>query len=314
MLFDKIFLLILVIALGIFWFFVSKDEDKPKISITNNNNKPALSIETNENVLIKNGTIKNGYEDGIGLGEPIHIIEKNVGEFQSRGYLDEITKKYETSPFASKIYFFDYIDGVKSLDYSQETLIILVRDTINEKIDLKNWKIFDYKKNIAYDLEAITTGEETSIPFIVSGGHSIFVNSGRSPVGHSFRVNKCSGFLTQFHRFYPQIKVDCPESRDITVDYGQVPFGDDVCFREITKLKKCETPVEIPSNISYQCRNLLENQISEKGCTDLYKDDDDFYTKEWRSFLGIENEIWPEKNGVIILFDGENKLVSTMIY
>ncbi|MBI3632825.1 MAG: hypothetical protein HY226_00880 [Candidatus Vogelbacteria bacterium] len=45
-----------------------------------------------------------------------------------------------------------------------------------------------------------------------------YIIYGESPIGNSFRVNKCFGYLTQYQTYYPPVIVSCPECQSTKVE------------------------------------------------------------------------------------------------
>ncbi len=56
--------------------------------------------------------------------------------------------------------------------------------------------------------------KETDV--VVRGGSTIFLIEGQSPIGVSFRVNRCSGYLAQFQTFYPPIEIKVSDTFSLT--------------------------------------------------------------------------------------------------
>ena len=41
-------------------------------------------------------------------------------------------------------------------------------------------------------------------------GEKAIIITGKSPLGTSFKLNKCAGYFEQFHEFAPELNIDCP--------------------------------------------------------------------------------------------------------
>lgn len=150
-------------------------------------------------------------------------------------------------------------------------------------------------------------------PIFLDPGGKAIVTTGQSPVGYSFRVNKCTGYLEQFQDFNPRLSRDCPYPRDEYLPSG--PGGlDDICLDYIERLPKCEIVKSIPAHLSSQCQEYVSTKINYKSCVDTHRDDADFYKNEWRIFLGRSDEMWKEKRETIELLDKSGSLIKSISY
>ena len=101
---------------------------------------------------------------------------------------------------------------------------------------------------------------------IVGPGSSIYIIQGISPLGVSFRVNKCIGYLAQYQDFYPLL------------------------------------PKPIIDELTYNT------------CVDAHKTDLDFYTNDWRIYLGTNAMVWNETGDVVRLMNNSGNTLSSIFY
>ena len=249
-----------------------------------------------------------------------YTIVGNVDSYQVSGYKKDIEDRYKISPYAGYFAFLKRRESIIQTDPEKEYLVLLFSKSYPDTVNITDWKIFSHKnrraKNIPEGVKLLDPGRRTRESDInVIPGDVIIISSGRSPVGDSFQVNKCSGFRSQFKSFSPNIKARCPSSRDIFVDFDEVPFDDDVCFQEVRDLDRCQVVENIPRGISRECRDLFEDEITEEGCVKRYKDDLDFYIPEWRVYLNSSRELWEDEGSdAIYLLDSQDRLVASIIY
>ena len=149
-------------------------------------------------------------------------------------------------------------------------------------------------------------------PVFLSPGEKAVVVTGRSPVGVSFRLNKCSGYLGQFQDIEPRILKDCPLPREENLPDSL----DDYCLDYIGRLPRCEIPPGNASSLplSPSCREYLSRKINYNACVDAHKKDPDFYKPEWRIYLGRGRALWKAKNETIILRDEKGKIIDWKSY
>lgn len=145
----------------------------------------------------------------------------------------------------------------------------------------------------------------------IQAGDRLFVSTGRSPIGVSFRVNKCSAYLEQFQDFIPPIAGQCP-SITFEKSYGSL---DSKCQTFIQGIHSCEANTRtFPAGITKNCKAFLDAAVTYNGCVATHKNDPGFYLKEWRVFLGKEKELWAEPNDTVMLLDSKGKLIDTLKY
>lgn len=145
----------------------------------------------------------------------------------------------------------------------------------------------------------------------IKAGDHIFVSTGRSPIGVSFRINKCSAYMEQFQDFVPPISGECPS---ITFDRN-LSLLDNNCQVFVRGIRPCEANTRpLPSGVTVSCKAFLDSTVNYNGCVTTHKNDPDFYLKEWRIFLGKEKEMWMEPKDTVLLLDDKGKLIDTFKY
>ena len=253
------------------------------------------------------------------LALPLHTVGSGVNKYYLRGVLDMIQRNYRPSPHGGKIIFLDRTDNIRESRPEYEYFILSVADTTPEPIDITGWKVFDQRGKTSYEIpngkRLFGSLDTVNQPIRVHGGDIIIVSSGRSPTGFSFRINKCSGFRSQFKQFIPSIKTKCPNPIDEFIADGTTPYTDDRCYEAVRSLRECETVTELPSGVTVACRRFLENSMNEGGCIDLHRNDPDFFVSEWRVFLGSDRPLWRDRDrNILYLVDENDLLVATLLY
>lgn len=215
------------------------------------------------------------------------------------------------STYQNKISVSAPYDGRNS-NPSKEYIIVEAPSSNEAKINITGWKIQNKKGEIsaigqASDLPIPDQKNEISNVYL-SPGEKIYISTGFSPVGVSFRVNKCSGYFNQRVPFYPKLEEVCPNPANADTYPSYI---ENSCIDYMKKnTEKCKT-ISTLSDLSAQCISYLSAKISYQGCTDDYKGDSDFYKKEWRLFLNKSSEMWSDETDTIILKDSKGKTVNT---
>jgi hypothetical protein len=144
-------------------------------------------------------------------------------------------------------------------------------------------------------------------PLKIKAGDRLFISTGRSPIGVSFRVNKCSVYLEQFQDFVPPISGECPQLSSFYSLDGK-------CQNFIQNMARCEANTRpIPPDMTGACKTVV-SAINYNSCVTAHKNDPDFYLKEWRIFLGKEKELWVQPKDTVTLLDDKRKLIDTFKY
>jgi hypothetical protein len=204
----------------------------------------------------------------------------------------------------------------RSTDPSKEYLAIKVNGT-SSKISLAGWTIKNISSNEYIDIpqSAYISESNTKDNLVLSSGDVLYITTGNSPLGYSFAVNKCSGYLSQSMDITPSLKKNCPIP---TTEYFSLITSiveNTACFNYINSLKSCEIPTDLPPiTLSNECKNFISTKINYPSCVDAHMYDADFYSKEWRIYLKQIKSIWINRHDTIILYDSLGKIVDTFRY
>lgn len=137
---------------------------------------------------------------------------------------------------------------------------------------------------------------------------TLIITSGRSPLGTSFRVNKCSGYLGQFQNFVPPLTLSCPLPKtEISA----------ACAPQANTLTACRSLVDaaplLKSGATPACVNEVQTKLTYGGCVALHKNDPEFATHEWRIFLGSNALLWNKSSSLSLINRSGQKLVSLRV-
>ncbi len=311
-----------LVGVGLIWLFLGgpgRMADRTGIFI-----KPPSPIDTGETYGEISFWESSKQKEGIppqNLSEEEKIawkLEQTKKEIEeAKISLEKLKEEENISPFKDKIKI-KRCRGPQT-DVNEEYLELSVSLPVDEKILISDWSL----KSEMTGTE-IKIGEASKLPYtsqinkeypvFVSGGDKIIILTGRSPIGVSFQINKCSGYLEQFQDFNPSISKKCPlvENEDLPV-FGPNAFNDE-CWNYIEHISRCETPLVFPLDMQYECRNYLTTEVNYNACVDNHKNGDDFYQPEWRIFLGRINELWKKEREIIQLLDAQGKTVDVYTY
>lgn len=139
------------------------------------------------------------------------------------------------------------------------------------------------------------------------------VTTGESPIGTSFKVNMCSGYLEQFQAYTPALRQECPspieELKNAALD------GDGSCADFVKTIPRCSTYTGIiPSTLSGSCKAFISQKLTYNGCVAEHQTERGFLGNEWRVFLGKSAELWRNKQEIVKLIDPQGNTVDAIAY
>ena len=211
--------------------------------------------------------------------------------------------------------------GAEANKPSEEYVTLETRG--NAPIDITGWKLrssvtgggasIGKGAKLAYSAQINIEGN-----VMLESGDRAIVVTGRSPVGVSFLVNKCSGYFEQFQNFTPSLYTLCPRPADELNDFGPRNLPD-VCIDYLERTQNCQMILSPPTDLPPVCNSFITENINYNSCVQNHKGDDDFYGypgngREWRIFLNRDQELWKQKREIIELIDKSGVVVDSFSY
>lgn len=247
--------------------------------------------------------------------QKIQDTQQQISALQKQIQAQEDEKTY--SQYRGKVTL-SYVN--RSTDPNQEYITIKVNYNATGTIPVTGWV-----------LKSEFGGTQMTIPkgtylfftgmlnvednILLTADDTLYLVTGISPNGASFKVNKCSGYLGQFQTFVPYLSTNCPLPKD--EDLSSIPklaINSD-CFDYIDNFPRCRIQTDpVPQNWSTECMNFIYNKINYPSCVNTHKNDNDFYQKEWRVYLKRTDRIWVGNHETITLYDNVGKIVDTTSY
>ena len=175
--------------------------------------------------------------------------------------------------------------------------------------DITGWKIKSENKG-----ETII-GRGAAIPqfgglsdIMLSSGGSAEINVGLSPLGGSFRVNDCLGWLGNIYNVGSSLN-SCSDFK-----LSDIPGLDSRCQELILNTSSCRVPSDdILNQHSSQCRKWVEQNMNYNACVLKNRNDSDFY-KEWQIYTGNANPIYDPLHDRIELINRSGVLIDRYEY
>ncbi len=249
-------------------------------------------------------------------------IEKQIKTAQTQvDQLQKEVQKKEEKKTHSKYYGIVHLQNVnRSSDPKQEYLTLSVDSNSTTTIPLTGWKI-----------QSVNSGQGTSIPtgtylffagmqntesdIYLTGGDTVYLVTGTSPLGFSFKVNKCSEYHSQFQNFAPYLYSNCPVPQNENLSSIPNQGINDACFDYINSLSACRVQTDpLPRTFSAECIDFITNKLTYNSCVNTHKGDKDFNSKKWYVYLRRSDSLWKSSREQITLYDMDGKIVDSIKY
>ena len=305
-----VFLLFLVL-LGILW----ASTGGPERGLSHSG--PFLKPPTAPGVQLNDGEVKgvSSQEDGTTIREVAVETDSLLNYFFNN---PNGGTNVADSPYASDI---EIRSGNADVgNPNEEYIIIETSRNLARNITITGWILESRTTGVKAPIGSAAQifmlgGVSSELPITVGPESAVYVTTGRSPNGASFRINKCSGYLEQFQDFEPNLDVDCPNPADEALQNPQKTGTNAACIDFIENVNSCELYSDtIPYEVGTQCRDFILNDLSYNGCVTRHRNDPDFYVSEWRIFLNRQQELWNNTHEQIRLLDENGKLVGSVTY
>lgn len=200
-----------------------------------------------------------------------------------------------------------------------EYLVIEAGNALAGSVNITGWSLQSMTTRFRMTLPAAAQPFRQGVvnqvkPVLLTSGGSVIVTTGMSPIGVSFRENGCTGYLAQTQTFVPALSNSCARPTELLPRsaYNEAQYGLS-CIEAVERLAPCTYPIELPRDITYQCRAALVHTFSYAGCTAVYGGDTS-RLGPWRLYLALGNEIWKNTHDTIRLLDDRGRTVTTFSY
>ncbi|MAZ67229.1 hypothetical protein CL652_00465 [bacterium] len=216
------------------------------------------------------------------------------------------------------------IESLKMQELEYQYIEIRAKETNAQPINISNWSIqsmiSDTWIGIPQGVERYVAGEVNELQDIyLRPGDRALIATKQSPVGVSFRVNRCSGFLGTTQTFEPSLRTACINPRDIlppTID-NLKEYGAE-CVRFAENFDRCSYVTDNTrgySNLSQACLDRIQPRLTYNYCIEAQGNDEDFFNPgEWRIFLNQDGVAWRDSYEVVRLLDENNRTVDVVTY
>lgn len=206
--------------------------------------------------------------------------------------------------------------GARKNDPQKEYIEIQLSSQNKEPVNISNWSLENKNRErikIGKGSPLFLLGEiNPKQDIYLAPGEKAIISTGQSPIGTSFKFNKCIGYLEQLQDFAPRLPLLCPDPLE---DEKLPATLDNACIKYIDReFEKCTTYTALPAELSEECRIYSNERINYSGCVRWHKNDSDFFGDEWRIYLNRDLEFWHNEHDTITLYDQSNRIVDSYRY
>lgn len=306
-----------LVGLGFVWFFTGGPDRA--VSHQGQFLKPLAPVDTGEAYGNYYAGVPTNKKQTLDLPEdPSKLLEKAGDAIEDFFELANQAKEIHTTSLVSQTIVLDGTAGAKNKSVNDEYLRIISSQSAKEPILISGLTlrghVFGTKASLPKAANLVLTGitaNKTDVLLPPNG--RVIISSGRSPIGTSFRVNMCTGYLDQFQSYTPALFKECPIPTEELALYG--PKHDTACVQFVEKLPRCKVyQGSFPSDIGASCKKFVVEKLNYNACAQNHRYDTNFFENEWRLFLEGSKELWGNKNEVIRLIDTKGKIIDAITY
>ena len=163
---------------------------------------------------------------------------------------------------------------------------------------------------------AIPFFDAAAVSIRLRPGDGAYIHSGSSPIGISFRENRCTGYFNETHSFTPSLSGSCPR-----YDVSKMLQFSDACIRYIENAQNgCRVPqisgIEsgVLNETNDDCSTFISENLNYDGCVKNFRNATDFARPTWHAYLQRTQKLWRGLHDKIILRDDQGLIVDAYQY
>jgi hypothetical protein len=307
--------LLILLALFVLVGFAFGPLKKANLNRSSNTNTPS-SIGTS-------GTTSGnlGYSSNKEVAGEIKNTETDIKRLAEN--LNKEIDKSKRSPYYDKINM-SGVSGLSSTDPNKEYVTLSTNFNKNETIKITNWFL---KSEVTGYFAVIGKAALLPFPFtktesdvVLQQRDRVILTKGFSPIGISFRTNKCTGYFEENRTFTPSLPLQCPLPKDEKLPvFSGVYDRNDECLTIIERIPRCTTKNnefmrDLPDTVSSACKTYMTEQINYNTCVALHFGDTNFPGTEYRLYLNKFGPLWRPIHDKIDLIDENGLIVDSISY
>lgn len=309
--------LVLFILVGLAYSPLKKASLNKKSDSTNTS-----SIGKSSNPSKESSVGNIGYTSNKIVAEDIKEAEKAIEKLEKS--LSQTQETRKRSPYYNKVRMSSNISGLRQNDPNKEYVTLSTSLEKTETIKITGW----YLKSEVTGYYAVI-GKASLLPFPFTKNESdvflqqkdrVILTKGFSPIGISFRTNKCTGYFEENRTFTPSLSLQCPRAKDESLpQFSNILDRDEECVKIIGKISRCTTKGnefirDLPDTVTNSCKTYITTQINYNSCVARHYSDTDFPGNEYRLFLNKFGPLWRTTHDKVNLHDENGLIVDSISY
>ena len=309
--------IIIVIVLFIIFGFAYEPLKKSNLNRNNSVNNPSAIGKTNN----ATGDTDSEHLSNKEIAENIKEAKKEIEKLEKN--LNAEIAKNKRSPYYGKINM-SSIYGLRQNNPDKEYIYLSTNLNKNESVKITGWflksEITNYYATIGKAALLPFPFTKTESDVILERGDRVYLTKGFSPIGISFRTNKCAGYFEENRTFTPGLPMQCPLAKDENLpNFSSVYERNNECMKLIERIPRCDTKGnefvrDLPDTISLACKNYITTQINYNTCVATHLGDTDFPGNQYRIYLNKFGPLWRTTHDTINLYDENGLIVDTIDY
>ncbi len=257
---------------------------------------------------------QEGYDDGSAwLGLPSTFS----GGFFGDGSTIQGTTVANPSSYQGQVDITGVYSGSGAAD---EYVTIQLSPSAPGPINISGWRI---KSDATHKSGTIPQGTELpnrgvnrTAPIMLQPGDRATIATGDSPIGVSFRENRCVGYFASRQSFNPPLTSYCPAPyEEFERYYEGNKLADDSCYQYASSLQNCVTPAHRDRpRLTGRCEAFVDEYLDYNGCVASHQSEEGFKSQEWRIYLEKGSDLWKTSREAVRLLDAAGNTVDLYTY
>lgn len=261
------------------------------------------------------------YSNNKDVLDKIKETEKDINDIKEK--IDDEISKSKRSPYYGKVYLSN-ISNLNDPEPNREYMKLSTNLDDKEILTITGW----YLKSEITGKYVIIGGasllpfpfKKTESPIKIQDGDSVYLTKGFSPIGISFRTNKCTGYFEENREFTPNLPMQCPTARNEKLPtFSNIEDRNQECLDILYSIPRCSTrgsafTRNFADTVPQSCKTYIETQINYESCVAKHFGDTDFPGNEYRVYFNKFGPLWQKNNDTINLYDENGLIIDTIKY
>jgi hypothetical protein len=260
-----------------------------------------------------------GYTPNKYIVDDVKKVEDQIKKLDKK--IDERGGLESKSIFSDKISM-SSVTNLNDKDPNREYIRLSNYLGKNETLNITGWYLRSEKSGYT-----LVLGGASLLPFPFSKNYSdvvlqhndkVIIVKGFSPIGISFRTNKCVGYFEEYNDFTPSLENSCPLLTDTDLpQFSSIPDRQDECVRAIDRVGRCKTVSgqylrDLDDTVTSSCKAYMEVHATYNACVAKHFGDTDFPGNTYYIYLNKFGPLWRENNEKINLYDRDGFVVDSI--